>query len=74
MVTSGHQDLDGGTMKEILKSAGEGVMDGLREAPREFIVPFILFWRGMRFVSRQIDMALAEARESAHSTTKRQHK
>ncbi|GLQ50056.1 hypothetical protein ACFFJT_06805 [Dyella flava] len=61
-------------MKEIIKSAGEGVMDGLREAPREFVVPFILLWRGIKSGFHLIDSALAEARDSAHSTARRSRK
>lgn len=61
-------------MGEIFKNVGEGVMDGLREAPREFIVPFVLFWRGVRYGLHLIDTALAEARESAHSTARRPQK
>jgi hypothetical protein len=61
-------------MNEILKSAGEGVKEGLREAPREFVVPFTLFWRGVKNVSRVLNTALAEARASAHDGATRLHK
>jgi hypothetical protein len=70
MIMSSHLGPHGGAMKEIFRSAGEGVMDGLREAPREFIVPFVLFWRAVKSGLRLIDDALEEARKSAHSTEK----
>jgi hypothetical protein len=54
------------SMHEILATIGRRFAKGLREAPYEFIAPFIVVGRGIRFslnfIAQHLAVAMAEAR------------
>ncbi len=55
------------TMNEILKvGMQQGFVKGVREAPRQFFVPAVVAWRGVKFVFNQIETAMVEANGKSH--------
>ena len=52
-------------MNEIIKYGASRFMKGLREAPREFLIPAIVAWRGVKFVFDKVDTAMNETRSES---------
>lgn len=52
-------------MNEIIKIGLNRFVKGVREAPREFLVPAVVVWRGVKFIFDQVDTAMGETRDKS---------